>query len=242
MIRSALRALINAADRWFGLRRLMREGVTPRFPLDGDRALEWSWVVAHLPPPPARVLDLGCVQSPLSAVAARAGHAVTAVDLRPIEYRLPGVVFRQGDINRLDLPEASFDVILNCSTIEHVGLGGRYGATEATDADLSAMRRLAGLLAPEGRMLLTVPVGRDAVHAPFHRVYGPRRLPALLDGFTVLEQEYWTKEHVDGPWTRCERETALATEGTAEFYALGLFVLGRAGPPGRSGPQILGAP
>src|SRR5207245_201498 len=81
----------------------------------------------------------------------------------------------RGDVLTIPFPSDSFDVILNCSTVEHVGIAGRYGVTEsAADGDLAAMTRLRRWLKPGGVMLLTVPVGHDAVFAPLTRVYGRR--------------------------------------------------------------------
>jgi SAM-dependent methyltransferase len=76
------------------------------------------------------------------------------------------VRFIQGDLLKLDLPTNHFDLIINCSTVEHVGLVGRYSVTEnRPDGDLEAMARLRDLMKPSAIMLLTVPVGQDAIFA-----------------------------------------------------------------------------
>ncbi len=226
MIKRLIRQAINAADRAFGLRELMREESAAAVPLAGDRAIEWSWVVAQLPKAPSRILDLGCVDSVLSCVSARLGHRVTAVDLRDIEYDMEGIAFRRGDINRLDLAEDRFDAIINASMIEHVGLAGRFGADESPDGDLLTMRHLAQRLAPGGVMILTIPVGRDAVCKPYHRIYGRHRLPLLLQGYDLQGEEYWTKPRQQR-WEKTDRQQAIDTVGARDFYALGLFVLTR---------------
>jgi SAM-dependent methyltransferase len=225
MGKQLLRRIINSADAVFGLRKLMRDpGEVQTHPLAGDRAIEWSWVVAHLPRQPARILDLGCVQSPLSAIAARLGHEVTSVDLREIEYDMLGVSFRRGDIAMIDLG-ANFDVIINCSMIEHVGLSQRYGDVAATpDGDLHVMDQLRGLLSPSGRMIMTIPVGLDGLFSPFHRVYGQWRLPLLFRRYDTIEQEFWAK-HDGERWQQCDSATALKVTGSVSFYALGLFLL-----------------
>lgn len=223
MLRRMLRATLLAADRFLGLRKLIREGEA-LCQLDGDRAIEWSWVVVHLPKEPTTVLDVGCVQSALSCIAARLGYAVTGVDLRDIEYEMSGVEFRQGNMIDLDFGGRRFGAIINCSTIEHVGLAGRYGSGADPDGDLRAMRRLGALLEPRARMILTIPVGRDTVLAPYHRVYGRARLPVLLNGFQILKEEYWAKPDAK-LWKKCSKAVALDTQGSAGYYALGLFVL-----------------
>jgi hypothetical protein len=148
------------------------------------------------------------------------GHKVTAVDLREIEYQMDGVRFLCADIS--EMPESRFDVIMNCSTIEHVGLPDRYGESAKPDGDLETMARLKGFLEPGGMMLLTVPVGIDSVFVPFHRIYGKDRLPELLKHYRLVEEEYWNK---DGQWRQCERAVALSVVGSASAYALGLFTL-----------------
>jgi 2-polyprenyl-3-methyl-5-hydroxy-6-metoxy-1,4-benzoquinol methylase len=192
--------------------------------LAGSRAIEWSWVVAHLPKTPGRVLDLGCVESVLTGIASRLGHQVTAVDLREIEYDMVGVSFLRKNILDLDFTRGFFDVIINCSMIEHVGLKDRYGSDEISDGDLIAMRLLSQWLKPQGTMILTIPVGLDAVVTPFHRIYGAKRLPELLHDYVVIKEEYWAKDQTH-LWKPCNKDVALSTSGSAVYYALGLFVL-----------------
>jgi hypothetical protein len=83
------------------------------------------------------------------------------------------------------------------------------------------------VLRPEGRMVMTVPVGQDLVCPPLHRIYGIERLPRLLAGYAIEEQQFWWKRPRRSTWEQTDRETALATQGSASFYALGLFVLTR---------------
>ena len=226
MFKSLLRSSINLADRCFDLRKLMREEKVKVHPLSGDRAIEWSWVTVHLPTQPSRVLDLGCVGSVLTGIVSRLGHHVTAVDLNDIEYEMPRVTFCKRDINELDFDDGQFDVIMNSSTIEHVGLENRYGAEKRPDGDLVAMEKLSKLLALEGRMILTIPVGVDAIFEPFHRIYGSERLPKLLAYYKIRQEEFWTKGGID-LWNECDKQTALSTTGSTDHYALGLFLLGK---------------
>jgi SAM-dependent methyltransferase len=194
--------------------------------LAGDRWVEWSFCLARLADGPGRTLDFGADIGFLSLAAAQRGHEVVALDRMPVlpDYRHERVRPLHADILDRPLDGQTFDQILNCSSVEHVGLAGRYESADAPDGDLQAMSILRDALAPGGRMVLTIPVGRDLVCPPLHRVYGAERLPRLLDGYTVAEEQYWRKADA---WAQADRETALATEGSASFYSLGLFVLGR---------------
>lgn len=201
----------------------------------GDRDIEWSWVAAHIGSGPGKAIDFGCGPgSSLGLIAACAGFETTAVDLSSVNwpYLHPNLQFRQGDILKLDFSDQSFDLIINCSTVEHVGLAGRYGVTKnRPDGDLEAMTRLRKLMKPGGVMLLTIPVGQDADFAPMCRVYGTQRLPQLLEGYKVEKEEFWVKDS-DNRWMQCDRETALNFKASMGSWgplknvcALGCFVL-----------------
>jgi len=194
--------------------------------LAGDRDVEWAWTLGLLRDEPGDVLDFGAGHGLLSLGAAFRGHRVVAVDLEPQSFAFTHdrIEYRRGDVNELDIGVDAFDQILNCSTVEHVGLAGRYGSEDAPDGDLRAMEKLAAALRRDGTMVLTVPVGRDAVYAPYHRVYGEARLPRLLSSFEIVREEYRAKA-ASLLWEPVEREAALATQGSAVYYALGLFLL-----------------
>ncbi|NVM22065.1 MAG: DUF268 domain-containing protein [Desulfobacterales bacterium] len=172
-------------------------------------------------------MDFGPGGSDLGFIAARRGFNVTSVDLEAVQwpYKHPQLHFIQGDILKLSFPDRHFDLVINCSTVEHVGLVGRYGVTESRpDGDLEAMGRLKELIKPGGVMLLTIPVGRDRVFKPLHRVYGLERLPRLLDGYTVEIEEYWVKNN-ENQWVMTDKQDALVREPLERIYGLGCFVL-----------------
>jgi hypothetical protein len=195
--------------------------------LEGDRWIEWSFCAARLADDAATTLDFGADIGFLSLSAAQRGSEVVALsieDVTPLADH-PRITQHQGDILDGPLPGRRFAQIINCSSVEHVGLAGRYENEDVPDGDLRAMEILAEMLDDGGRMILTIPVGRDMICAPQHRIYGSKRLPELLAAYDVAEEQYWRKS--GGRWVRSEREEALAVEGSGSFYALGLFVLER---------------
>ncbi len=213
--------------------------VRKRLPnLAGDRDVEWSWVSAEIPSGPGEALDCGAGDSFLGLVAAHRGFKVIASDLtRPQWYFAhPGIQFIQGDIRHVSLPVDGFDLVINCSMVEHVGLAGRYGVLENDiDGDLEVMTRLKELMKPGSVMLLTIPLGQDSVFPPLCRVYGIRRLPRLLEGYEVVKESFWVKSD-QNQWIPALKETALSFEASAgswtplrNVYALGCFVLRGAG-------------
>jgi SAM-dependent methyltransferase len=206
--------------------RIYRSFSDPPTPnLRGDRDVEYSWILANLPPGPGKALEFGCANGWLALTAARRGFDTTGIDLTPVKwfYVHPGLRFIQTDIFNLDLASSSLDLVINCSTVEHVGLQ-RYGDASNPDGDLEAMARLRQALKPGGVMLLTIPVGQDATIVPLHRIYGPKRLPVLFNGFDIEKKEYWTKNG-ENRWVLLSEDKALAQETQRYTYALGCYVL-----------------
>lgn len=194
--------------------------------LAGDREIEWTWTLCHVRRGPGRVLDFGSGNGMMALGAAFAGNDVVAVDLGPEGYPFhpQGIEYVEGDFNDLDFEPASFDQIINCSSTEHVGLAGRYGSPDEPDGDLRAMEKMARILKPGGDMVLTIPVGLDAVHPPLHRIYGEQRLSRLLEHWEIREERFWGKPA--GPrFEPVTREQALADVGSRSYYGLGLFVV-----------------
>lgn len=223
MIRNILRKL-EPLSVW--LYRRVLEPPPPN--LRGDRDIEYSWIVANLPKGGGEALDFGCgTGSYLGLIAARQGFNVTAIDFGDVKwpYFHPKLKFIQGDFLKLDFPSRSFNLIINCSSIEHVGLAGRYGIKEnRPDGDLEAMAKMRKILKPKGKMLLTIPVGQDAVFSPLYRVYGEKRLPKLLEGYVIEKKEYWVKNDKN-QWILADEVTALNVKPKEYFCSLGCFVL-----------------
>lgn len=193
----------------------------------GDRDIEHSWVAANIPEGPGKALDFGCGDSWTGLLAVRKGFEVLCLDLQTVTwyYKHPRLKYLKEDLFELDIPQNTFDLIINNSTIEHVGLVGRYGVLkERPDGDLEAMTILKNLLKPGKLMLLTLPIGKDAIVHPVHRVYGEIRLPELLKGWEIIKKEYWTKDE-HNCWILTNENDALRKKPSQYCYGLGLFVL-----------------
>lgn len=230
-IKRTIRSLLKTVDNILRIRAWLFEDLQApsEFDLHGEKELDWSWVVANVPQRSSRILDVGCVGSPISPILASMGHEVIGIDLRAdISYTLEGFMFIQGDFNQIDLGGMLFDVVILCSTVEHIGLSGRYGNRDDPEGDIKAMQKVRNILKSGGICILTVPVGLDGVYSPWHRVYGQKRLPRLLQGFSVIKSRYFVKRP-RAYWYQTTANEALNCPSSASFYALGQFVLKREG-------------
>src|SRR5215471_13065922 len=164
-LRRALTSFAKRLDRRYGLREWCRGEPRPPcggFDLAGEKIIDWGWICVHLPRGSLRALEIGCGESPIIPAMLARGYEVTGIDLDAgITTAVNGFGFIRGDFNEIDLIPG-FDLIVACSSIEHFGIPGRYGASPDQDADFKAMRKILSLLSHTGQVLLTIPVGTDA--------------------------------------------------------------------------------
>jgi SAM-dependent methyltransferase len=222
-----LGAAAKRLDSRFGILAWLRGEPRPPaggFDLEGEKFIDWGWICVNLPRDRKRALEIGPGESPIIPAMLALGYEVAGVDLLEDASRyLDGFRLVIGDFNEIILNEA-FDVIVACSTIEHIGLSGRFGSGEDPEGDLKAMRKIASLLSPDGVVFLTIPVGVDATYKPWHRVYGRRRISQLLDGFEVVAKRFLVKSPW-GPWRETSEDNALEVPADIRRYALGEMIL-----------------
>jgi SAM-dependent methyltransferase len=96
-----------------------------------------AFVLSHLPPPPRRVLEVGCGRGELALALAGAGYDVVAVDPEAPE----GPIFRRTTIEEL-VEAGPFDAVVASFSLHHVH-----------DLD-AALDKLGRLLAPQGVLIL----------------------------------------------------------------------------------------
>jgi SAM-dependent methyltransferase len=74
-----------------------------------------DFVLSQLPPPPRRVLEVGCGQGELARALAEAGYDVLAIDPEAPD----GEIFRKTTIEELDEP-GPFDAVVASLSLHHV--------------------------------------------------------------------------------------------------------------------------
>ena len=195
-----------------------------------DRYIEYPFAISHLPPLPARVLDVGCTSSLFPLVLSAFGYHVTGLDMRPYpiveKISFPNFQFLKHNLTNQPLPPKSFDCVTAISCIEHFGIPGRYGTEPNQWADFDAMFYIYSCLKDEGRLILTIPVGIYTVIPPYYRVYGEERFEKLITGFDLRQERYFIRDEKDC-WFECSREMAFSIKPTKEIFGLGLYCLSK---------------
>ncbi len=144
-------------------------------PVVDERVLEYSFAISKIAKmEPGNLLDIGCVArvNLIPAVACELGWKVWGIDIRDYNYEHPNFLFLKGDILELPLPLSSFNLVTCISTLEHLGVKGRYGITDSKlSADQETITKIKFLLKPKGRLVLTVPCGEEFKENSLGRVY-----------------------------------------------------------------------
>jgi SAM-dependent methyltransferase len=186
-----------------------------------DRIVEYPFVLKELNLKSGRVLDVGCT-SPyniIPLVLANRGLEVWGIDVREFKIRHPSFKFVKGDIRKTNFPDSYFDQIIAISTLEHIGLRGRYSSTTDLNGDKKAILEMDRILKRRGNMLITVPFGRAKIVGASHRVYDRTRLRKLINGLKIVKAFYAKNEN--GYWLSCEESKAELTDASlTQEYAV----------------------
>lgn len=158
---------------------------------DTERRVEVPWIVAHLERP-QRLLDVGAADCFYVDDLLATGAAVTLLDTRPIAAPRGATTVR-GDVCQLpDDWRGRFDLVVCCSVLDHIGLDA-YGNVAVIGALDQAVRELTRITQAGGRLLLTVPCGRDLVTT---HPGGGQRILSLATLQRLFLEDDWRWRHL----------------------------------------------
>lgn len=210
------------------------------YPLSGDRCIEYAFVIKNLIKLNENnyktVLDVGCFASPLTTSIKELGFTVDGIDLLPSPVSYENIKYICGDFLSLENLRYSYDVVVLCSTIEHIGLGGRYGSKDVREGDIKTLEKVKKILSPDGVLILTIPYGEEKTIRPLHRVYNKdsKLLKYAYENFEIMLEEFY-KNNSENVWVKCTEIEAREVIPSEDNYALGLFVFRKKGKAGYYG-------
>ena len=150
---------------------------------------------------------------------------VTFVDIRPLEIKLAGFTSQRGSIVSLPFDGQSVPSLSSMHVIEHIGLG-RYGDPIDPHGSIKASRELIRVLAPAGRLYISVPIGEPRVQFNGQRVFAVEEIVQMFAGlrlaeFSIVDTDGAYKENVD-------HTNVKLKEDTGQDFGLGLFIFNAA--------------
>jgi SAM-dependent methyltransferase len=131
-----------------------------------ERCIEYPWVLAQVGDGPETLLDAGSALNHefILEYPALLKKTIHIVSLAPenTSFVHKGISYLFADLRNIPVRDSFYQVIVCISTLEHIGCDNRvYGGAVEDRPDDSAlvMREFSRVLAPGGRLFLTVPFG-----------------------------------------------------------------------------------
>ena len=111
---------------------------------------------------------------------------VTFIDIRPIKTDLIDLKVKKGDILNMPFENNSVDSLSCLHVAEHIGLG-RYGDKLDPEGTKKACRELSRILAPNGNLYFSVPIGEQKTYFNAHRVHSPQTIIKYFKDLELIE-------------------------------------------------------
>lgn len=111
---------------------------------------------------------------------------VTFIDIRPFKTDLKDLIVKKGNILNMPFEDNSVDSISCLHVAEHIGLG-RYGDELDPEGTKKACRELQRILAANGNLYFSVPVGKYKTYFNAHRVHSPRIIIEYFKDLKLIE-------------------------------------------------------
>ncbi|MCP4606852.1 MAG: DUF268 domain-containing protein [Proteobacteria bacterium] len=134
--------------------------------------------------PPAEHIDISSDLRFYATISAF--FPVQFYEFHPSKIELDNI--KPGVANLVSLPfgNGQIDSLSCMHVVEHIGLG-RYGDAIDPDGDVKAMNELQRVLAPGGRLLFVVPVGKSKVAFNAHRIYSFQQVSGTFSNLELKE-------------------------------------------------------
>jgi len=146
---------------------------------------------------------------------------VNFIDIRPLQIELDNYEGKAGSIVALPYPDGSLSSVSSLHVIEHIGLG-RYGDPLDPDGSRKACTELMRVLAPGGKLYVSMPIGNARVQFNGQRIFSAPEVLALFSG--LLLEELSIVDTFGKLQERIDPKKIELGHGQGLDYGLGMFV------------------
>jgi len=192
-------------------------------PPASDRFIEYPWLLENINITSGRLLDVGSTIGDQLYETLPKSIEINCLNLSAKKFKNKQIKFKQGDIRKTDYPDNYFNLITCVSTLEHIGVNGRYGSYYDPAGDIKAMSEIKRILKPGGILLATVPYGAKDV-LPINKLYNKNRIANLFSGLEIISQEFKKFDKNWHVWLKVGETEAAKTDMASDgWYALCLI-------------------
>jgi len=192
-------------------------------PPASDRYIEYPWMMENISVKQGRLLDVGSTACEMLFSLLPSSVEIHGINLNDKIVKNQNIKFFVADIRKTCFQDNYFDCITCISTLEHIGVSGRYGSDEDKQGDVKAIKEMKRILKPGGELLITVPYGKNDI-LPINKLYNKKRLNILLNNFCVIKQTFIKYNQRWGIWLKVNEAEAAETDMIKDgWYALALI-------------------
>lgn len=149
---------------------------------------------------------------------------IEVFDVREMKNSIKNVTFKSADFSDPNLALTNYTESISClHTLEHFGLG-RYGDPVSNDAYINGFKNLANCLKKEGKLYLSVPIGRERVEFNANRVFDPSTIINLANLHQLSLESLYT---IDSKANLADVDFLIddsIAKLSSENYNLGIFI------------------
>ena len=142
---------------------------------------------------------------------------VTVVDIRNLRSKVEGLKFKKSDATDLkEFKDNSVQSLSSLHAAEHFGLG-RYGDKIDPNGHIKFINNLERILAIDGHLLFSVPLGNDVVIFNSHRAFRPKTIISYFKKLNLVSFSAINKNN------ELILDIDIEDINNLSFYKIGLF-------------------
>jgi len=189
-----------------------------------DRVFEYPWVLKNIDIKEGRLLDVGSTVGNMLKELIPENIEIHTINTEKKESNNKTIQYI-GDIRKTEYKDNYFDAVTCISTLEHIGVEGRYHSDNDPDGDLKAMIEMHRILKTGGKLYITIPYGiRDVL--PINKLYNKNRINVLTKDFRIIKEEYLKYNSKYSLWLNSSEQEAGMTDWLKDrWYSLAFFIL-----------------